>query len=407
MSAPQPPRMRPRARQAVPDRTVVAWRRAGMAAVSVLAAAAAAAVAIAGCGSTPAPAVSPPAAPAPPPLATSFSGTAGPSWTVVEMGGSAAQENNFWELFVRAPGTTAWRLATPLGVADNGGLVVASPGSGTLVTGFRPSQDLTFSPLAASTDNGANWSPAGPLGAGLAGVPDALAAGPDGALIALTGGGAEAELGQRLGAAWTRLSSARSLAATPAGKPCAVTGLTAAAFSGGTTVLGASCGRPGVAGIFTRSGGAWHAAGPALPASLAGDDVDVLGLTADGTGIGALLQAGAGAHASLIAAWSGGSGWTLSAPLPVGGRQLRSTAFGPGPAVGVILSGGRGETLSGPGGSWHALPPLPARASTLVLGQQVDAVVAGGGTFSDWRLGPAGWSLAQTVHVNIPYGSSG
>jgi hypothetical protein len=29
-----------------------------------------------------------------------------------------------------------------------------------------------------------------------------------------------------------------------------------------------------------------------------------------------------------------------------------------------------------------------------------------GGTFRDWRLAPAGWSLAQTVHVNIPYGSS-
>jgi hypothetical protein len=29
------------------------------------------------------------------------------------------------------------------------------------------------------------------------------------------------------------------------------------------------------------------------------------------------------------------------------------------------------------------------------------------GTFSDWRLGAPGWTLAQTIEVTIPYGSSG
>jgi hypothetical protein len=364
------------------------------------------AAAMAGCGTTPTPGTTPPAAPAPPPLATSVASSAGPSWTVVEMGGSAAQEENFWQLFVRPPGATTWRLATPLGVASNGGLVVANAGGGSLVTGFRASQLLTYSPLAASTDDGASWSPAGPVNAGLASGPDALAAGPGGALIALTGGGARAELGQRLGAAWTRLSSASALAATPAGRACGVTGLTAAAFSGGTTMLGAACSRPGVAGIFAGRGGVWRAAGPALPASLAHEDVDVLALTASGTGLEALLQAGAGTHASLVAAWSSGASWTLSAPLPTGGRQLRSTAAGPGAAVGVILGDGRGETLSGPAASWHALPALPKHASTLALGQTVQAIAASGVTFSAWQLGSAGWRLAQTVHVAIPYGSS-
>jgi hypothetical protein len=362
--------------------------------------------AMTGCGSTPAPGTAPPAAPAPPPLAASVASTAGPSWTVVEMGGSAAQENNFWELFVRPAGATRWGLATPLGVASNGGLVVASPGGGSLVTGFRPSQLLIYSPLSASTDDGTNWSPAGPVNAGLADTPDALAAGPNGALIALTDGGARAELGQRLGATWTRLSSASALGATSAGRACGVTGLTAAAFSGGTTVLGAGCSRPGVAGIFAGSGGTWRAAGPALPASLAHEDVDVLALAATGTGLEALLQAGAGTHASVVAAWSGGGSWTVSAPLRAGGLQLRSTAAGPGTAVGVVLGDGRGETLSGPGASWQALPALPNHATTLVPGRPVQAIVASGGTFSAWQLGSAGWSLAQTVHVNIPYGSS-
>jgi hypothetical protein len=383
-----------------------AARQAALAAASLLVAAAA----VAGCGSTPAPAVPAPAAPAPPPLATSFTTAAGASWTIVEMGGSAAQEENFWQLFVRPAGATTWRLATPVGVADNGGLVVASPGSGSLVTGFRPSQLLGFSPLAASTDNGASWSPAGPVNAGLADVPDALAAGANGALIALTGGGAEAELGQGLGTAWKRLSSARSLAATAVGKSCGVTGLTAAAFSGDSTMLGASCSRPGVAGIFAGSDGTWHAAGPAMPASLGREDVDVLTLTASGTDVVALLQAGTGPDASLIAAWSadGGTAWTLSAPLPIGTRQLSSTAVGPGESAGVVLPGGRGETLAGAGSSWHALPALPKQVTTLALGPagQVDAIAVNGGTFRDWRLSSGGWSLAQTVHVQIPYGSS-
>jgi hypothetical protein len=372
-------------------------RLAGLAATGALIAAAA----VAGCGSTPAPSNSPPPAPAPPPLATSFASTAGTGWAIVEMGGSAAQEENFWQLFVRPAGATAWRQATPLGVADNGGLVVASPGGESLVTGFRPSQLLTFSPLAASSDNGSSWSSAGPVNSGLTDAPDALAAGPSGSLIALTSGGAE--LGQRLGAAWTRLSSARSLAATQPGKACGVTSLTAAAFtSSGTPVLAASCGRPGVAGIFADRGGRWHAAGPAVPASLARQDIDVLRLTAAGPGLVALLRAGA----RIVAAWYDGSRWTVSAPLSA--TTLTSTAIGPGGAVGVILNARHGATLAGPRAAWHALPALPKWAATLALGSsgQVDAIAASGGTFADWRLAPAGWSLAQKIHVDIPYGSS-
>jgi hypothetical protein len=372
--------------------------QAGLAAAGVLIAAAAAA----GCGSKPAPSIAPPPAPAPPPLETSFASTAGTGWAVVEMGGSAAQENNFWQLFVRPAGATTWRLATPLGVADNGGLVVASPGGGSLVTGFRPSQLLAYSPLAASSNNGASWSSAGPVNSGLTDAPNALAAGPSGSLIALTSAGAE--LGQRLGAAWTRLSSAHSLAATQAGQACGVTGLTAAAFtSSGTPTLAASCSRPGVAGIFADHGGSWQAAGPSVPGSLARQGIDVLRLTAAGSGLVALLKAGT----RVVAAWYDGSRWTVSAPLPA--ATLTSTAIGPGGSVGVILNGSHGATLAGPGAAWHALPALPRWAATLALGSsgQVEAIVAKVATFSDWRLTPAGWSLAQKIHVDIPYGSSG
>jgi hypothetical protein len=354
-----------------------------------------------GCGSKPAPSASLPAAPATPPLTTSYAAADGASWTVVQMGGSAAQEENFWQVFVRPTATGTWRQVTPLGVADNGGLVVAGSGSGSMVTAFRPSQLLTYTPLAASTDNGANWSPAGPLNAGLASAADALAAGPGGQLIALTSG-TKAELGQRLGTTWTRLATLSSLNATSAGRACEVTGLTAAAFSGGTPLLAASCGRPGVAGIFADSGGTWHAAGP----SVSGDTVDVLGLASSGTGLVALLRATSGSSASIIAAWYGGGRWTLSSPLRIGAGELASTAIGPGGSVGVTWNAVKGATLAGPGAAWRALPTLPKSAATLALGTQVEVIAADGQTFRDYQLAAGGWSLAQTVHVQIPYGSS-
>ena len=368
----------------------------------------------AGCGSTPAGSPGASAAAAPPPLQASYASAAGTSWAIVEMGGSAAQENNFWELFARPAGSSAWREATPLGVADNGGLVVAGAGT-SLLTGFVPSQSLTFSPLAASTDNGANWSSSGLVDPGLAGLPDALAAGPGGRLIALTKGG-KVELGQGLGTGWTSLSSARALAAAPAGRACGLAGLAAVAFSGsGVPMLAGDCGRPGVAGIFADSGGTWRAAGPvspALPAALAREDIGVVRLATTGAGLVALLRAGTGADTSLVAAWSatGGSPWTVSAPLRIGTRQLRSTTVGPGWAVGVTLSDGRGATLTGPGATaWRTLPVLPKWAATLALGSsgQVDAIAAHGGTFTDWRLAGSGWNQAQTIKVTIPYGSSG
>jgi len=361
--------------------------------------------ALAGCGSTPAASPSMPVVPAAaPPLQTSFTGGTGTGWAVVQMGGSAAQDENFWEMFARPAGSAAWRLVTPTGVADNGGLVAASAGGTSLLTGFLPSQDLTFSPLADTSDSGAHWATAGPVNPGLADVPDALAARPDGNLIALTSGGAK--LGQYGGTGWTRLITAQALAATPAGKPCQVTGLTAVAFgSAGAPVLGTGCGRPAFAGIFTESGGRWHAAGPAVPN--AGEDVEVLRLASAGTGLVALLQVGRGPDAGTIAGWYDGTRWTLSAPLRTG--SVRSTAIGPGGSVGIILNATHAATLAGPGASWRTLPALPRWAATLALGPggQVDAIAAHASTFTDWRLAPAGWGQQQTIRVTVPYGSSG
>ena len=154
----------------------------------------------------------------PPSLSTSLVTTTG-TWAVAVMGGSAAEHNNFWQLFVRPAATGKWRLATPPGVASNGGLVVASPGAGSVVAGFRPSQDLSFSPLATTHDNGTAWTP-GLLDAALADVPDALAAAPGGAhLLALLASGG-AELSGPGGTGWARLATRQTLAASAAGRQC-------------------------------------------------------------------------------------------------------------------------------------------------------------------------------------------
>jgi hypothetical protein len=85
----------------------------------------AAAVLSAGCGSAARQAGAPASPAQPPSLATSLV-TATGTWAVAVMGGPAAEHDNFWQLFVRPAGTGRWRLATPPGVASNGGLVLAA-----------------------------------------------------------------------------------------------------------------------------------------------------------------------------------------------------------------------------------------------------------------------------------------
>lgn len=368
----------------------------------------------AGCGSTHAAAPAPAGARAATgrSLVTSLTASGGTSWAVVEMGGSSAKHDNFWQLMARPAGAARWVLATPLGVAANGGIVAASPGGRGLVAGFNPSQDLTFSPLATTRDGGARWTPS-LLPAGLARVPSALAAGPGGKLIALTSSG-QVKLSAPGVSGWTTPATRASLAATPAGHSCGLAGLTAAAFGpSGAVLLAGGCARPGVAGIFGETGGRWQLAGPMLPAALGRQHVSVLQLAPAGRGTIALLTAtAAGGASSLIAAWEGAdSRWTLSAPLPMDGARIRSTATGATAHAGVILSTGRAEVITGPGARWEALPALPAHAAALVLGpgRQVSALAPAGSVLTSWRLAArAGtWDRTQVLKVPVPYGSSG
>jgi hypothetical protein len=389
----------------------------------------AAALPIAGCGSTPASGVSalPGAGITAAGLATAVAAPAdGANWAVVQMGGSAAQHNNFWELFVRPADGSAWKLATPVGVASNGGIVAAVTGSSSLLAGVRPSQDLTFSPLAQTVDAGTDWSQNNVLDAGLADSSSALAAGPGGRLLAVTGSG-DIDTSSGSGASWSRLTTQHALEGGAAGRACGLTAVTAAAWTpGGDPLLGGDCSKRGIAGIFTAAAGSWRAAAPPLPAALAGDPVSVIGLNTTGTRTTAVLSVGTGAATGVIAAWTanGGSSWTLSPELRTG-PSTGSTGAGPSVSFGAdgsaalalpgkhAASPGQGATISWQSAGWQKLPPLPASTATLAATQSgtPEALAAKGGTLTVWQLPAAGsashWMLAQTVHVTIPYGSSG
>jgi hypothetical protein len=369
----------------------------------------------AGCGTQQARVAAPAVPVVTAPLSTSLVTTQG-TWAIAVMGGSTAAEDDFWQLFVRPAGASRWSLVTPPGVADNGGLVAAgTPAS--LITGFRPSQDLAFSPLAASTDAGRNWTP-GLLDADLANEPDAIAAAPSGALLALLqDGGIEAAPSASAAAAgqWSRLTTLSALAASAPGRACGLVRVQAVSFGlNKTPVAGGSCLRRGVTGVFADTNGTWESAGLVLPGEFGGDRVQVLGLASTGTGTGggnvALVLAGN----SLLAAWSQGARWSVSGP--VGGVEpVVASGFGAGGSVWVLLRDGRAEVIGGAGGSWRALPAVPAGTATLAPGVgsgagagsgSYDALAVAGARLTVWRLTGAVWAKVQVISVPVQYGSS-
>jgi hypothetical protein len=376
-------------------------RRAGVAAAAVLVAGTGL---LAGCASTGSQDTAAPSAAATAPLASAMTVAGGATWAIVGMGAAAADQNNFWELFTRPAGSTRWALATPPGVADNGGLVASGSG-GSLTVAVRPSQALTFSPLATTSNDGKTWG-TGLLDAPVAAVPDALAA--DGAnMLALLGNGS-VDQADGSGASWTPLAAPGAVAASAAGRRCQVTALTAVAYSpSGTPLAATSCASAGIVGIFARTAGTWRAAGPAAP----GDSpVRVLRLAATTAGDTALLASGTGGAASLRAAWTpDGTHWTTSPSLPAGSGQVRALGTGPGTTVWALLSGGRAATVAGPGAAWRQLPAPPPATAALAAGPggTTDALAVTGASLTVYRLTPAGtWSKAQAVTVPIQYGSS-
>ena len=399
-----------------------AGRRGRNRAVAAAVAAITSTAALAACGSSSASSAADSTAASAPvvSLATSL-GTAKDTWAVVSM----TANPTFWEVLVRPANSATWRLVTPSGVADNGGLVAAADAGSALTVAVRPSQDLKFTPLASTADAGATWSTGGPIGAGLAASPGALAVS-GGDLAALLGNGA-IEASSDAGSTWRTLAKPGAIAASAAGRQCGTVGVTAVSFVPvPAEVLAAGrCGASGTTGFFAYSPGSHGSPGgwQRLSLPVSGQLVRL----GQGT---ALVRAKAGLTAVWIASypigWSGhpplptptaasSADWLTSAPLPVtsgviaSGGLAGATATAPG-GVWVLMPGGQAATISGPKQQWLLLPPTPAHTSVLASGpgNSIDALAVSGSRLTVWQLdrGATVWTKAQTMNVPIQYGSS-
>jgi len=356
-------------------------------------------------------AIAPPAATL---LPTSFL-TSTAAWATIPMGHLDQPLNTFWQLFVLPRGQNRWASASSIGIATNGGLVLTGSGGPSLVVGTRPSNLLSFSPVASTSNAGTSWSP-GPPVAALASWTNALAAAAGGGLLALVGSGhGSGVLSTSPGAAgWTALTSERSL--SKAGEPasCRMTTLTAVAYDGTTPVVGAACGRPGVVGLLADRSGAWRLAGPSLAASLQTGTVEVLAAEGWRAGLSVVLGITDHSRTTLVAAFTSdlGGSWSVSAPLALA-SGAKIVSIGPaGRGVFVLWSNGGSEqleTATAAGAGWKALPaPPPATATVAFLpAGRTEAIAEDDTVMTVWRLTRGGvWTKTQVMHVPIQFGSS-
>lgn len=321
------------------------------------------------------------------------------------------------------------------------------------MVGVLASQNLTFSPVVATGDDGRSWAD-GVLPGALTPGPRSLAAAPGGpgpapvaALVGPPGPTQRVLTTPGDLVHWAPLGPAPG-AAPAARTGCRPTGYTALAYasaaaasagSGGTGALyaGAACSRPGGRPLVALPSG--RPAGPPVPA---GATATVMALTPQPAGgLAALVALARPGHLVLVAAWSDPTGtrWATSIPLPArsvssvvadrgrfwvllgpAGRRSLDT-IGPGP-------GARPGLSEAPGG-WRTLPPPPPGTATAAplspaggpAGGQAGAVPPGGGlaavapapgpgatTITVWDLTPgaAAWTRTQTLSVPILYGGS-
>ncbi len=360
-----------------------------------------------------------------PPLTQALSGAAG-TWAALAMGQLDNPLDTFWELFDRTGCTVAacsstggWALATPPGVASNGGLIPTANPDGALTVGFGTSLDLQFSPLAETGDRASTWS-TGVLPGGLAGVPDALAAsGPTLRLALLSNHGGEVVSSTSDLDTWTPVVTERALATAARSTGCALTALTGVAVAGpgpgypDQQYAGGACADGTAVPIYRLEGATGQPVGPHLPAQ-AGTPIRVDRLVETAAGLTALVVTGSGRSAGLVLVTSpdGSAPWSVSAPLATAGRSIVSTSVTPTGGMVVVLAGSPGgatASVISVGSAWRTLPGLPWSNALVVAepGGQFEALSSSGSTLDVDALVGDGWQHRAGIEVPIQYGSSG
>ncbi|HEX9624711.1 MAG TPA: hypothetical protein VF979_10060 [Streptosporangiaceae bacterium] len=361
----------------------------------------------------------------------------GASWATVQTGGPSVG-GRFWQLLTEDQATGKWRLVTPPGVADNAGLAVTRAPDGTMTVGFVPGQLLKFSPLATTTDDGAHWAQA-LLPAGLVHDPDSLAALPDGGLVAVTTTAVEKSAAGAKN--WAPLVTLRTLAATPDGRRCGLTGLTGTvAVPGGSLLVSGTCSRVGQLGLFSNVGGRWRATYP-WPSRTArfrvswgnvlsvtnhlldGAEIKpeaVLGMISSAAGVSVLVDAVTSHGQDLIASWlaAGAKTWTFNPPRQALAGVVTAVS-GSGNGAWVVMLNGRRMVTAGPAPklnqhqvtvTWGVPFRNPGPDATIVPSGDgaFTALVPGVSTITVWQW-PAsgGWHRTRTIDVaSAPAGQS-
>lgn len=352
----------------------------------------------------------------PAPLATSIDTPSG-TWATVPMGHLGQPLNTFWQLFFRPTGGAAWsNQVKATATATNGGLVLASAGQ-SLAVGIRPSYDLRFSPVITTADGGATWT-TGLLDESLVAHPDALALDTAGHALAITGGPSGDEVLASGGSLskWRELLTLGTLRSTEPGKACAPRAITAVGYTDSVAMVGASCSKPGVVGLFLSHGGTWLTAGPQLPPSVAHSTVTVLGMHSEASGMAVVLGVAGSQGKSLIVSWrASASSWRASPPLQLTrGEDLVS--FGPAPGANLLVlvgapGGSKRLYITGdPPASWRRVPSPPPDTATVAAGPAgtIEALGVNDTVLTVWNLAAssATWAESQTIHVPVQFGSS-
>ncbi len=386
------------------------------------------AIALAACGSTPSTDAFP--VPAGLPAAQALPGSGG-TWATLAMGHYDDPLNTFGEVFYRSgcagasscSGGFHWTLATPPGVASNGGIMVAANPDGGLTTGFGVSLDLRFSPLAETADAGSVWT-GGILPVALAAVPDALAASGATQRLALAAPAPVANGGVLVStndlSTWTRLAGRGAIIPAASAAGCVLGSLSAVAITTqGDDLVAGDCTGGGRAGIFRvgKSGRpvTVSAIGPPVP-SADGAEVRVVRLIAIGGVLSALLRQGTGSRSWLELATSTDSGatWTVSPSVATSRPVLATGVTATGGFVvllgGAGRGGGRGQAaVVEPGLPWSVLATPPAGAAVISYGTgdgAIEALVPSDSVLDVDRLGAGGWHRVQELQVPLQFGST-
>jgi hypothetical protein len=331
------------------------------------------------------------------------------TWAVLPMGDLGQIANTFWQLFFRPAGGARWSLVTPPGVADNGGLVLTGRGRSVTVA-FVPSQDLRFTPLAWSSDNGADWTPA-ILPAAIDPVPDALGPAPGGSVQwGVTASGTKVKRVAGTAQRADTVVTTATLEQASSGA-CRTMRVDALAGNGTATFAGATCPVARQVPVFETVGEGWRVIGPKLPSPSL---VSVLRLEVTGDALQAVVARSSGASIMLRLLSSNDSGttWRWSAPLGLGPTAtLVSVSPGPGAIWTVVWRPAAGTRRLGAillGSKWSTVTTMPSGTQVLTTGAgtKLEALATNGSRLTVWQRDDGHWVSVMTTTVPIQYGSS-